>query len=89
MTDQEFLNRINKYAEEVLSDIDPQKTQISYQLDKIKPAMEEIAKETNTPLEDVFIRYMDLASTQKIEMDQKMKQSLADAGVTDINSLQF
>lgn len=89
MTDQEFITRINKYAEKVLADIDPQKTQISYQLDKIRPVMEEIAKETNSPLEDVFIRYMDLASTQKVEMDKKMKQTLADAGVTDINSLPF
>lgn len=87
MTDKEFMDRINGYSEEVLKDIDPQKTRISFQLDKIRPVMEEIAKETNTPLEDVFIRYMDLASSQKIEMNEKFKQTMADAGVTDLNSL--
>lgn len=77
------------YAEKVLSDIDPQKTKTSYQLDMLKPCMEEIAKETNTPLEDIFIRYMDLASTQKVEMNNKMRETLKDAGVTDLNTLPF
>ncbi len=64
MTDDNraFLQRINEYAEEVLGDIDPQKTQVSIQLDKLKPLMEQIAKEEQTTVEDVFIRYMDVAS---------------------------
>ena len=36
----QMLDRINAYAEKVLGDIDPQKTRISYQLEKLKPVME-------------------------------------------------
>lgn len=43
--DKNMLDRINAYAEEVLGDIDPQKTRISFQLDKLKPVMQEIADE--------------------------------------------
>ncbi len=89
MTDQEFLDRINKYSEEVLKDIDPQNTKISAQLDKLMPVMNDLAKEINIPLEDVFIRYMDLASMQKVDMNEKFKQTMADAGVTDLGSNAF
>ena len=89
MNDVEFLNKINKYSEEVLKDIDPQKTRISFQLDKLKPVMEEIAAETGTALEDVFIRYMDLASTQKVEMNDRLKETLKEAGVEDLGSIPF
>lgn len=89
MTDKEILERINKYSEQVLKDIDPQNTKISVQLDKIRPAMEEIAKETGMSLEDVFIKYMDLASTQKVEMNDKLKDTLNDAGVTNLGGLEF
>ena len=40
-----MLNRINQYAEEVMADIDPQKTPISVQLEKLRPMMETIAAE--------------------------------------------
>lgn len=86
MTDKEFLERINSYSEEVLKDIDPQKTKISAQLEKLKPVMEELSKELNLPIEDIFIRYMDLASMQKVDMNEKFKQTMADAGVTDLGS---
>ena len=43
--DEKFLNRINEYADKVLGHIDPQKTQVSYQLEQLKPVMEEIAAE--------------------------------------------
>ena len=47
MTDEELkmLKRINDYAEKELADIDPQKTAVSYQLEKLRPVMEEIAAE--------------------------------------------
>lgn len=78
MTEEQrkFLNRINAYAEEVLADIDPQKTRISFQLEKLKPVMEEIASETNRSLEDVFIEYMDLASTAAAEKEKKLQNEL-------------
>ena len=71
-----FLDRINHYAEQALKDIDPQKTQISVQLDRLKPIMEMLAGEMQLPVEDVFIKYMDLASEASIEMDGKLKERL-------------
>ena len=44
--EQKILDRINAYAEEALADIDPQKTRISFQLEALKPIMQEIADET-------------------------------------------
>lgn len=87
MTDKEILERINAYSEEVLKDIDPQKTQVSIQLEKLKPIMQEIADEMNVPIEDIFIKYMDLASMQKVQMEDKFKQTMIDAGVTDLGKL--
>ena len=60
--DRELLKKINDYADNVLKDIDPQKTRIYFQLDKLRPVMEEIAKEKGASVEDIFIKYMDLAS---------------------------
>ena len=73
-----ILNRINKYAEEVLGDIDPQKTPVSMQLEKLKPVMEEIAKEKSMSLEDVFILYMDIQSEASVASDQKLQDQLKD-----------
>ena len=74
--DREFLERINAYADTVLQDINPQKTQISYQLEKLRPIMEEIAKETNTGVSDVFIRYMDLASEAAVATERKFQSTV-------------
>ncbi len=78
MTDQDriFLNRINKYAEEVLKDIDPQNTHVSEQLERLRPIMQELADEIGKPLEDVFIKYMDLASEQSVEAENKYREDL-------------
>ncbi|MCR4787868.1 MAG: hypothetical protein K5888_04715 [Lachnospiraceae bacterium] len=89
MTDQEILNEINKYAETVLGDIDPQKTPVSTQLEKLKPKMEEIASKSGLSVEDVFIKYMDLASAQKVKMEKDFKDTMEQAGVTDLGSLPF
>ena len=62
MTDEnrKILERINAYAEEVMGDIDPQKVQVSVQLDKLRPIMETIAAEMDMSLEDFFILYMEV-----------------------------
>ncbi|MDL2301232.1 hypothetical protein LJC58_02640 [Lachnospiraceae bacterium OttesenSCG-928-D06] len=80
MTDEhkKLLQRINSYAESVLGEIDPQKVQVSVQLEKLKPVMEEIATEKNMTLEDVFILYMDLQSEASCLTDQKLKEELKD-----------
>ena len=69
--DRALLNRINAFADNVLHDIDPQKTRISFQLEKLKPIMEEIAAETNSTVEDIFIKYMDLASEANVATQRK------------------
>lgn len=81
--DRQMLDRINAYAEQVLGDIDPQKTRISYQLDKLKPVMEEIAAEKHLPLEDIFIKYMDLASIVSAKENAMLKEELTENGFED------
>lgn len=73
-----ILTKINAYAEKVLGDIDPQKTPISYQLEQLKPVMEEIAKEQNMSLQDVFILYMDLASEAALIAEQQLQSDIDD-----------
>lgn len=78
--DKVFLERIGEYADKVMSDIDPnpEKTRISVQLDKLRPVMEEIATEQNVSVEDVFIRYMDLASTAGVKKQEEFKNDYLD-----------
>ncbi|MDE6750781.1 MAG: hypothetical protein K2K21_17215 [Lachnospiraceae bacterium] len=68
-----ILYRINAYAEKALADIDPQKTRISYQLEVLRPVMEEIAKEKGMSVEDVFILYMDLASEVAVKAETQFQ----------------
>ena len=74
--DMIFLGKINKYAEEVLGDIDPQKVQISVQLDKLRPIMQQLAMEYSMPVEDVFIKYMDLASEAGVKAQEDFKAKM-------------
>lgn len=73
-----MLNRINQYAEQVMADIDPQKTQISIQLEKLKPIMETIASEQGRSLQEIFIEYMDLASEFSVQKAQQFKEDYLD-----------
>ena len=85
MTDEQkkMLDRINKYAEEALGDIDPQKTRVSVQLDALKPIMQTIADEQGRELADVFIEYMELASEASVASDNKMREALKDLNEGD------
>lgn len=85
MTDEQkkMLDRINKYAEEVLGDIDPQKTRVSFQLDALKPIMQTIADEKGKDVTDIFIEYMDLASEASVASDNKMREALKDLNEGD------
>lgn len=91
MTDEnrEILNRINAYAEQVMGDIDPQKVQVSVQLDKLRPIMEEIAAEKNMSLEDFFILYMDIQSEASCLSDQKLRDQLQDLNDGDGSPLLY
>lgn len=73
---KEILDRINTYAEKVLADIDPQKTRISFQLETLKPVMQEIADEKGKSVEDIFILYMDLASEASVEAENQLQATL-------------
>lgn len=85
--EQKILYKINDYAEKALADIDPQKTRISFQLEALKPIMEEIAKETGKSVEDIFILYMDLASEAAVEADKKLQAALDEEGGADFSSI--
>ena len=74
--DIEILDRINKYAEEKLRDIDPQKTQVSKQLSVLMPKIQEIADELGISLEDMFIKYMDLQSEASLINEMKLREKL-------------
>ena len=91
MTDEnrQLLARINSYAESVLGEIDPQKVPVSVQLEKLKPVMEEIAKEKEVSLEDIFILYMDLQSEASVASEQKLREQLGDINNGDGHPLLF
>lgn len=91
MTDEQknILSRINAYAEKVLGNVDPQKVQVSVQLEKLRPIMEEIAGEKNMSLEDFFILYMDLQSEASVSMQQQFQEEFEDLNVGSGNPLTF
>ena len=60
--DKDLLNRISAYSARVIGEVEPGEVRISQQLEVLKPVMQEIADEKKIPLEDIFIKYMDLAS---------------------------
>lgn len=84
---KQILDRINAYAEEVLADIDPQKTRISFQLEKLRPIMQEIADEKGVSIEDVFILYMDLASEASVEAENQLQATLDDDTDADFSKI--
>ncbi|MDE6319609.1 MAG: hypothetical protein K2M22_07875 [Lachnospiraceae bacterium] len=85
--DKKILDRINAYAEKALADIDPQKTRISFQLEALRPVMEELSKETGKSVEDIFILYMDLASEAAVEAEKQLQASLEDDENADFSSI--
>lgn len=80
MTDENraILKRINDYAERVMGDIDPQKVQVSAQIERLKPILQEIALEKQISLEDMFILYMDIQSEASCATQQKLSEELQD-----------
>lgn len=74
--DRALLDRINEYADKVLDHINPQNTRVGYQLEQLRPIMQEIAMECGMPVEDVFIKYMDLASEASVELERKFQSTV-------------
>jgi len=73
-----ILDKVNEYADKVMEGIDPQKVQISYQLEKLRPIMDELSKELSEPVEDIFIQYMDAASNAALETERKFQSTMGD-----------
>jgi len=82
--DMEFLGRINEFAEKELADIDPQKTHVSEQLEKLRPIMQKLAMEMGMNVEDVFIKYMDLASEANVTADMEYRAKYGEDDVMDL-----
>lgn len=78
--EREMFLKIRNYADEALKDFDadPQKTPISFQLQKLRPIMQELAIEKQMSVEDVFIKYMDLASEDAVEREKQFKERMND-----------
>ena len=76
--EREMFNRIRNYAEKALEDFDtdPQKTPISFQLQKLRPIMQELAMEKQMAVEDIFIKYMDLASQVTVSRETKFQNTI-------------
>ncbi len=70
--DREILNTIQEYANKVMPDIDPQNVQISEQLQKLRPIIQDMAIKHKMSVEDMFIKYMDLATERAVEYENKM-----------------
>lgn len=72
--DREFLNQINTFVEENMADIDPERVPISEQLHQLRPILQKLAMVHSIPVEDVFIKYMDLATEAAVEREAKFKE---------------
>ena len=83
--DMEFLGKINEFAEKELGDIDPQKTHVSEQLEKLRPIMQKLAMEYGMSVEDVFIKYMDLASEFKVTADKEFRDRYGEDDVMNLD----
>ena len=81
--DKIFLERINAFAEKELGDIDPQKTHVSEQLQRLRPIMQQLAMEYSMPVEEVFIKYMDLASEDAAAADAQFRAEYGDDDTLD------
>lgn len=81
--DKDLLTRVSAYSEKVIGDVDPQQMRISEQLEKLKPVMQEIAAERKMSLEDIFIKYMDLASLVLAKKEEKFKEDIKDLNITE------
>lgn len=89
--EQLFLDRITEFSNEVMKDIDPDPrvTPISEQIEYLRPIMETIAKETNSTIEDIFIKYMDLASEASAKKSKEFDEDFADFGTIDFTKNKF
>ena len=77
--DREFLGQITAYADEVMGDIDPEKVRVSEQIEKLRPILQKLAMVYKMPVEEVFIKYMDLATEYAIKYQNQMNEQFKEA----------
>lgn len=77
--DKDFLNTIMAYAEKVMPDIDPQKVRVSEQIEKLRPILQELAMKNQMSVEEVFIKYMDLATEHALKYNMELQENFKDA----------
>lgn len=71
-----ILERVNAYADTVLTERDPSKVPIRVQLAALRPEMEQLAKDFQLSVEDIFITYMDMNTAAVASEDAKIQAEL-------------
>ena len=74
--DRLFLEQVTRYAQEAMPGQDPRNIRVCVQLDQMMPVFQEIAAKEGVSIEDIFIRYMDLASEAMAAAEEKLKKLL-------------
>ncbi len=74
--DRLFLEQVTRYAQEAMPGQDPRNIRVCVQLDQMMPVFQEIAAKEGVSIEDIFIRYMDLASEAMAADEEKLKKLL-------------
>ena len=74
--DRLFLEQVTRYAQEAMPGHDPRNIRVCVQLDQMMPVFQEIAAKEGVSIEDIFIRYMDLASEAMAADEEKLKKLL-------------
>lgn len=71
-----MVEEIREYADEVLVEVDETKTQISVQIEMLRPKMEEMAEKYQIDVTEVFIMYMDGISEIQAEQEREFQEKL-------------
>ncbi len=74
-----ILERINEYADEVLEGVNPERSRVSDRLAKLRPVMEELAKEYNKSLAEIFVIYMDMNTETAVQEEQDYQRKMKEA----------
>lgn len=74
-----ILDRINEYADKVLEGVDPERTKVSERLAQLRPVMEELAKEYNKSLAEIFVIYMDMNTETAVEEEKDYQRKINEA----------
>lgn len=74
----EILDRINVYADEVLKDVDPERSRVSDRLAALRPVMEQLAQEYHKSLAEIFVIYMDTNTETSAAEEQNYQKKMSE-----------